>query len=66
MTFEEFKQSLSWQELKAVFNCTNCECDIIAKGKWTGYGWQYLSELIKKHPNDKKLRIIYKVLKSSK
>lgn len=52
----------TWPELAKLFECINCQVDLIAEGKWTGYGWQYLSALIKKHPDDTKLRIIYKVL----
>ena len=52
----------AWQEFPKLFECNNCKCDLLAKGLWTGYGWQYLSALIKKHPDDTKLKVIFKAL----
>lgn len=52
----------TWQELCKLFECINCQCDLLAEGLWTGYGWQYLSILIKKHPDDTKLKVIFKAL----
>ena len=52
----------SWMELPKLFECHSCQWDLMAEGKWTGYGWQYLSALIKKYPDDTKLKVIYKIL----